>query len=449
MNKPLFIGIDIGGTKIAAGLISETGSILSRAKIDTPQPADLSALLEALAAVMDQLTAAARASGGTVAGMGVGIPGIVRDGRVLVAPNIALDRCDIAQALAKKFKLPVVAGNDVNLGLLGEKWLGAARNTDDVIGLFPGTGVGGAIILNNTLTEGINGAAAELGHMVMDINGPRCSCGNRGCLEALAGRWAIERDIRSAVKNGAKTVLTRSGKDLTKIKSKRLRQALDDNDALVTRVIRDAARVLGMACVSLRHIFDPEMIVLGGGLIEACGKYILPSVRDAVKHDVFFRTLTPCRIVESQLGDDAIICGAAARIQQHLGVAHLSAKAAYPRVQSISRNSVLIDDKTYTKDIFIRADGKIKKRSKKLIKESSANKNQLSTEEIEKICRKQPQLLIIASTSSSGISLNPQAKAYLKKAGIEYTLLAIPDAVRLYHTSDKRRAMMVHIGGKK
>jgi glucokinase len=208
-----------------------------------------------------------------------------------------------------------VAGNDVNLGLLGEQWLGAARGVKNIIGLFPGTGIGGAIVSQGTLFLGREGAAAELGHMIMDLNGPPCSCGNRGCLEALASRWAIERDIRRAVKRGEKTILTEYTEKLSPIKSKMLRKALGRKDPLVTHIIREAALTLGKACINLKHIFNPEMIVLGGGVIEACGDYMLPVIQKVSQNDPFFKSLKPCKIVESSLEDDAVMLGAVALVK--------------------------------------------------------------------------------------------------------------------------------------
>jgi glucokinase len=204
-------------------------------------------------------------------------------------------------------------GNDVNLGLLAERCFGAARGIDDALGVFVGTGVGGSVLAGGRLLLGQQGAAAELGHMVMDPDGPLCSCGNRGCLEAYAGRWAIERDIRLAVRRGEKTILKKlTDGRLKMIKSRLLRKALKRNDRLTERVMRSASLALGHACVSLRHIFDPKVIIFGGGVIGACGGFMLPLIARCLRQDPFFRRLKPCRLVISELGDDAVLLGAAA-----------------------------------------------------------------------------------------------------------------------------------------
>ena len=138
------------------------------------------------------------------------------------------------------------AGNDVNMGVLGEKWLGAARDCDDVVGMFMGTGLGGGVILNGKLETGFWGRAGELGPHDHAGGWPKCTCGNKGCLEAFVGRWAIERDIRQAVRNGEKTVITElAGARISRVKSKALKGALAKKDPVVTRVMRSVSEVMG------------------------------------------------------------------------------------------------------------------------------------------------------------------------------------------------------------
>ncbi|OGX07616.1 MAG: hypothetical protein A2Z88_01760, partial [Omnitrophica WOR_2 bacterium GWA2_47_8] len=246
--------------------------------------------------------------------IGIGVPGIVsHDGNILESPNIPLAGFPFVKAFQKTFKTRIFVGNDVNLGLLGEKWKGVCRNSKNIISLFLGTGIGGAIVLNGELYIGEHGAGAELGHVTLNMNGPKCTCGNKGCLEAHAGRWAIERDIHHAIRSGKKTVITESFKGgLKRIKSKMLSKALSKKDRVVTHIITQAVVALGHGCISFNHMFNPEMIVLGGGVMEACGGFILPIIRKIVHADPFFKKLPPCKIVESQLGDDAVILGAVA-----------------------------------------------------------------------------------------------------------------------------------------
>jgi len=318
MTKKLTIGVDIGGTKMVAGLVSEQGEILERKKVPTPLDSDPQMIFDQLVELLKELTASKSFNPKLLDGIGLGVPGIVdKDQKTILAtPNIRLAHFPLVEKLRRQYSVDVIAGNDVNLGLLGEKWWGCGQKASDLVGLFPGTGVGGAIIIDGKLMIGVNGAAGELGHMIMDPNGPLCSCGNKGCLEALAGRWAIERDIREAVAKGKKTVITQMTEgNLDRIKSKMLKEALKKNDELVVHIMTNVAETLGKACISLNHIFNPQMIVFGGGVTEACGWFMLPIITKHVKDDPFFKNFNKCAIVESQLGDDAVMLGAVALVK--------------------------------------------------------------------------------------------------------------------------------------
>lgn len=314
MAKDLFVGVDVGGTKVAAALVDSRGEILARDKAATPRGAKAKQILKVICGLVEGVVASKGLKLKRLGGVGLGAPGIVSpDGReVVFAPNIDLSGYPLADKLEDRLGVDVVMGNDVNLGVLGERWLGAAKDASDLVGIFPGTGVGGGVVVNGRLLWGAHGAGAELGHLIVEPDGPRCGCGNRGCLEALASRSAIERDIRAAVKAGERSVITELAGDLAVIKSKALAKALKKKDPVVTRVVGKAAERLGQACVSLRHVFDPELFVLGGGVIEACGDHILPVVQKALDKDPFFKRVGRCKAVPSMLADDAVLLGAVA-----------------------------------------------------------------------------------------------------------------------------------------
>ena len=186
MNKKLSIGIDVGGTKIAAALVDTKGTIIARAKSPTPLNATGKDILKTILEVIARIKIDHPFT--TLRGIGVGIPGIAtpKTNKIIVTPNIRLAGFPLKAELTRRFKTKIIIDNDVNCGLLGEQWLGSARRSKNVIGLFPGTGIGGAIMIDGKLITGTQGAAAELGHMIIDFKGPICSCGNYGCLEALA-----------------------------------------------------------------------------------------------------------------------------------------------------------------------------------------------------------------------------------------------------------------------
>ena len=313
-----YIGIDIGGTKIAQALVTPSGKIVNRIKTPTPKGAKAKDIFVCILDSLDELVHASDIRRSQIKGIGLGVPGIVdtRNDHILAAPNIKLTGFPLSAQLKRKYRVPIVMTNDVNAGLLGEAWLGAAKGLDHVVGIFPGTGVGGAVIADGKLLLGAQGAATELGHMIVELNGPLCHCGNRGCLEALASRWAIEREIRRRVKTGRKSrvAVLNKGK-LSTIKSRVLKEALQEKDAVVTEVLTMTADYLGKASVSFNHIFNPQAIVFGGGIIKACGDFIIPLVRKAVFTDPFFKDFNSCRILQSKLGDDAVPLGAVRLLQ--------------------------------------------------------------------------------------------------------------------------------------
>lgn len=318
MAKGYYLGIDVGGTKIAAGAVSHRGKLLGWEKTSTPRKTGPKEIARVIVRAARDVIRDAGLKVKHLRGIGIGVPGVVDAAgeKVLIAPNIALAGYPLAAELRRKFDAPVALGNDVNLGVLGERWLGVGQGVDDLVGLFPGTGVGGGVVCGGKMLVGAHGAAAELGHIVLDPTGPLCGCGTRGCLEAYSSRTAVERDIRAGVRAGARTgILTWNGGKLDQIKSKVLARALRRRDPLVTKVMRQAAERLGDGCVSLRHCFDPSLFVFGGGLIEACGEFILPIVRQRLARDPLFKKVGPCKVVRSRLGDDAVVLGAVALVR--------------------------------------------------------------------------------------------------------------------------------------
>ncbi|MDD3275055.1 MAG: ROK family protein [Candidatus Omnitrophica bacterium] len=319
-NK-FYAGIDVGGTKIAGILATARGKIINRVKSPTPKDASPGKITRIISGLLEEMLYASGLRKKDLLTAGIGIPGVVdtKTGRIIRTPNMKISGSSFRNILEKKLKIKCLLGNDANLGMLGERWLGAARNTQNAVGIFIGTGIGAGIIANGALISGSHGAAAELGHMIIRDDGPKCSCGNIGCLEALAGRWAIERDIKQAAKRGEKTIITKLlDKKTDTLKSKILRKALKNHDNLTLEIVTAAAQQLGIACVSIRHIFDPEMIVLGGGVIEACGDFIIPIVKKKVEKDRFFSDIGECSIAPSELGDDAVVLGAVALAKTQL-----------------------------------------------------------------------------------------------------------------------------------
>lgn len=318
-SKKFYIGVDVGGTKISAALVDPKGKILAREKYPTLQGAPRAVIGRQIEEIIREVLLEAKVNARSLKGIGVGVPGIVEpeSNQILVTPNIHLAGYPLAKRLKKLFKTRIVIGNDANLGTLAEHWLGVGKKAENIVGVFLGTGVGGGIIVGGKLYTGSQGAGGEIGHMIIDLHSQVSSAGVPGTLEAFTGRRAIERQIREAIRQRKKTVVTELvGGNLKVIKSKVIRKALQKNDPVMKNIMNNVCQVLGKACVSFRHIFNPDMIILGGGLMEACGEYILPRIRKIGERDKFLSGIDKCAITQSSLGDDAVIYGAVALVKE-------------------------------------------------------------------------------------------------------------------------------------
>jgi len=200
----LYLAVDIGATKILTALVAEPGDILSRRRTLTPRNAGREAVMAAVIETVRTLLSHSDVGSDAITALGVAAAGVVdpKKGRVVFSPNMPTSGLNVAERLANGFSVPVALGNDTNAGILAEKWLGAARRAASAVGIFVGTGIGGGFVRKGKLWRGYRNSALEVGHMVVQADGPQCGCGNFGCLEALASRTAIERDVRQAVAAG-------------------------------------------------------------------------------------------------------------------------------------------------------------------------------------------------------------------------------------------------------
>jgi glucokinase len=309
------VGVDLGGTKTLAAVVASNGEILCRVKAKTPVEQGPPGVLAAVATCVKDAIAESKVSRSSVIGVGIGVPGPLDPvtGVVKIAPNLGWKDVPVKALLEKDVKLDVFVENDVNAGTVAEHRLGAGAGVNDLIGIFVGTGIGGGLIFGGRLHHGFGKVAGEIGHMIIEVNGPRCGCGNRGCFEAMASRTAIVRDLANAVAKGRKTVLTKmaGNGDLRQIGSSALADAYRRGDKLAVKIIKRAARYCGIAVASLLNLLNPEMVVLGGGVVEALGADYVNRVAKAAAKRTFDVTLEGVRIVPARLGDDAVFLGAA------------------------------------------------------------------------------------------------------------------------------------------
>jgi glucokinase len=314
-SKEYFVGVDLGGTKILAGVFNAKLELKGTTKLSTKADRGVDAVIERIARCVKEAVDECDLDLARVRGIGIGAPGAVdtEAGRVIFAPNLpGWKDVPLKKSLEKLLDVPVFLGNDCNvctLGVFDQEYKAKPR---DMIGIFIGTGIGGGLILNGDLYHGHNLTAGEIGHMVIEVNGPKCGCGNRGCFEALASRTAIFREIQAAVKGGQETLLTDMlGKDLSDMRSGDLRKAIRRGDKLTTKVVESAAEFAGIGVANLINVLNPELVVVGGGVIEALADEMMPTLIKAAKEHVMPGTMSGIEIKASKLGDNAGITGAA------------------------------------------------------------------------------------------------------------------------------------------
>jgi glucokinase len=238
-------------------------------------------------------------------------------GRVIFAPNLGWEDVPLKKALEKLLDVPVFLENDCNICTLGVYETELHGKPRHVIGIFLGTGIGGGLILDGKLYSGFSRTAGEVGHMVLEVNGPKCGCGNKGCFEALASRTAIFRRIQAAIKDGQDTLLVEMlGKDLDDMRSGDLRKAIRRGDKFVEKVIEEAAEYTGIAVANLMNLFNPEVIIVGGGVISALEDEMMAVIVETAKDYAFPGSDKGVEIIASRLGDDAGITGAAVLVRK-------------------------------------------------------------------------------------------------------------------------------------
>jgi glucokinase len=313
-SKDYVMGVDLGGTKILAGVFDDKLECLGRAKKSTKADRGADAVVDRVAATVLEAIDECDLHPRQIRGVGIGAPGACdpETGTVIFAPNLVWKNFPLKKELEKRLDFPVFVENDCNMQTLGvhEKELkGKPRH---MVGIFLGTGIGAGIILDGRLFSGFNRTAGEIGHMVLEVGGPKCGCGNKGCFEALASRTAILKRIEAAVKDGQKTVLTEMlGSDLDDLRSGDLRKALKRGDKLVEKVVEEAAEYTGIAVANVINLLNPEVIVVGGGVIDALQDDMLAIIIETARDYAMNGTASGIEILASKLGDEAGITGGA------------------------------------------------------------------------------------------------------------------------------------------
>jgi glucokinase len=310
------LGIDIGGTNLVAGCVASDGSgvegLLSEPTRAEEGADGVVARILALGR-RSQAALAGAVPGATVSGVGIGAPGPLdtQRGIVLLTPNLGWVDFPLRDRLSDGLDLSASLDNDANCAVLGEHWRGAARGTSQAIGITIGTGIGGGIILDGKLYHGASDCAGEVGHTTLEMNGRRCACGNYGCLEAYASGPAIARRAMEAVERGAESSLRAwMDADPASITAQVVYEAAEAGDSLAREVVQDTARILGAAIANLVNVFNPEVVVVCGGVTLA-GESLFAPLRREVTRRAFRPAVEVCRIVPGALTGSAGVYGAA------------------------------------------------------------------------------------------------------------------------------------------
>jgi glucokinase len=327
LDKRIWIGFDLGGTKMLCQVFDAEFNALSRYREKTRGHEGAEAGMGRVLDTIYQTLRPLNIEPSEVAGIGVGCPGPLSldDGVILNAPNLGWRNVAVKAELEREFKCPAFIMNDVDAGVYGEYRFGAGRGARCLLGVFPGTGIGGGCIYEGEVIRGKTGSCMEVGHMQVSPGGPLCGCGRRGCLEAVASRLAISAAAAQAAYRGeAPYLMANHGTDLAKIRSKTLREAIAHGDTRIEEIVRNAARQIGIAIGNLVNLLLPDIVVLGGGLVDAMPELFLGPARAAAQKRAMPAFVNSFDVTVAKLGDDCGVIGAAAWAQYQV---HRSSRA--------------------------------------------------------------------------------------------------------------------------
>lgn len=316
MEKKYIVGIDLGGTKISGAISDSDGNVIYMKNIDTLAAEGSESVAQRIVWLVSNLMEHVHAEAREVYGIGIASPGPlnVKEGTIIETPNLPFRNFPLVAAVEKGTGIKAFIDNDANAAALGELWFGAGKGLKDLIYITVSTGIGGGIVVNGDLYRGKTGNAGELGHMTVEPSGPKCNCGNFGCLEVMSSGTAIARVARERLL-GCKDSLLSGCEKLT---SKEVFECAAKGDSLAMEVVDYTVNYLGIGVASLVNIFDPEMVIIGGGVSKA-GSILFDKVKKVVHERCFDVMASSVKIVPAGLGTDAGVIGALAIITSKLG----------------------------------------------------------------------------------------------------------------------------------
>ncbi|MFN9753047.1 MAG: ROK family protein [Planctomycetota bacterium] len=318
-GKEHWIGVDLGGTKMLAEVFDEKFNVVGRCRKKTKGHEGKDVGLKRINAVIREALEQSQLKPAQITGLGIGCPGPLdlKKGLIREAPNLGWENVPIRKSIEDEFGIPVTVGNDVDFGVYGEYNFGAAQDARCVVGLFPGTGIGGGCVYEGRIFRGANSTCMEIGHIPMALGGVLDGAGNAGTLESIASRLAISGAAAQAAFRGAAPHLKSiAGTDIAEIRSAQLAEAIEKGDKMVRLIVETASEYLALGVVTMIHLLAPDVIVLGGGLVEAMPELFVETISKEVKRRVLPSMREIYEIVPAKLGDQATVMGAAAAARQ-------------------------------------------------------------------------------------------------------------------------------------
>lgn len=313
--RDYWVGFDLGGTKMLAAVYDSEFKRVARQKKNTKGHKGAESGVERIIDLIQDALDEAKITADQLGGIGAGCPGPLDldEGIMLETPNLGWQNVPLRKHLEEKFKCPAVIANDVDVGVYGEFRFGAAKDSRCVIGIFPGTGIGGGCVYEGSILRGAKSSCMEIGHVQVMADGPLCGCGNRGCLEAVASRLSIaSAAAKAAYRGDAPYLMDKYGSDISDIRSGALAAAVENGDTVIKDLVLNAASHIGVAAAGVVHLLAPDMIILGGGLVEAMPDLIVKKVQSSANERVMPAYRKTFKVAAAQLDDDAAIVGAAA-----------------------------------------------------------------------------------------------------------------------------------------
>jgi glucokinase len=320
-KRKIWVGFDLGGTKMLAAVFDDKLKVLGKKRRKTRASEGEQVAMDRLTETITMALEEAKVQPDELSGIGAGVPGTLdlQDGMILEAPNLGWKNIALQDILSKKFKCPTVICNDVDAGVFGEYCSGAGQGQRCVLGVFPGTGIGGGCVYEGKIFRGTRSSCMEVGFLQMSTEGGSAGVGATGTLEGIASRLAIAAEAAKAVFRGQAPYLKeQAGTDLSKIRSSVLAKSIEMGDKVIEQIVRRSAEQVGRGIGSLINILAPDVVVLGGGVVEAMPKLYLESVREGIRRNVLPAMADCAKVKVSELGDLASVVGAAAWIRQEV-----------------------------------------------------------------------------------------------------------------------------------